>query len=95
MYMPVKKVKPLDDYKLQLKLKNGEEKIFDLSPYLNTGKFAELKDISLFNSVTVKFDSVEWPNHLDLDPEFLHEKSVTMSKRVMRTRGRPKNIRAA
>ena len=78
MYLPVKGVKPLDGYKLQVKFKNGEEKIFDLTPYLNIGKFAELRDIPLFNSVTVKFDSIEWANHIDIDPEFLYANSVTI-----------------
>lgn len=82
MYMPVTKVKPLDGYKLQIKFKNGEEKIFDVSPYLDIGKFAELKDVSLFNTVTVSFDSIEWANHIDLDPELLYEKSKAMVKRT-------------
>ena len=55
-------------YRLLLKFKNREERIFDLSPYLNIGKFAELRDVNLFNTVAVKFDSIEWANHLDLDP---------------------------
>jgi hypothetical protein len=41
------------------------------------GRFVDLKDPSVFSSVTVKFDSIEWSNHLDIDPEFLYEKSVT------------------
>ena len=76
MYIPVKSAKPLEGYKLQIKFKNGEEKMFDLSPYLSLGKFAELRDVNLFNSVTVKFDSIEWANHLDIDPEFLYAHSV-------------------
>ncbi|MDD5435066.1 MAG: DUF2442 domain-containing protein [Nitrospira sp.] len=76
MYIPVVSVKALEEYKLLLKFKNGEEKIFDVSSYLNIGKFAELKNTSLFNSVAVKFDSIEWANHLDIDPEFLYEHSV-------------------
>ena len=68
-------VKPLDNYKLWLQFENNEEKIFDVSPYLEIGKFSELKDITLFNSVAVCFDSIEWANHLDLDPEFLYQKS--------------------
>jgi hypothetical protein len=77
MYQPVRKVKPLDNYRLLIKFGNGEEKVFDVSPYLNVGKFADLKKLSLFNSVAVKFDSIEWANHLDIDPEFLYEKSIT------------------
>ena len=48
---------------------------FDLKPYLEIGKFQELKDENLFKSVQVSFDSIEWANKLDLDPELLYEKS--------------------
>ena len=75
MYLAIKKVKPLDGYKLIITFENQEERCFDVSPYLEIGKFTELKNISLFNSVKVHFDSIEWANQLDLDPEFLYEKS--------------------
>jgi hypothetical protein len=84
MYVPVKSAKPLEGYKLQIKFKNGEEKIFDLTPYLTVGKFAELRDIRLFSTVTVKFDSIEWANNLDIDPEFLYANSVAVSPRLVR-----------
>jgi hypothetical protein len=76
MYLSIKKVEPVGDYKLHLTFENGEEKIFDISPYLNMGKFAELRDLSLFNSVAIRFDTIEWANRLDMDPEFLYEKSI-------------------
>lgn len=76
MYVSVTSVKPLDNYKLLLEFENKEKRIFDVVPYLNNGKFTELRDLTLFNSVTIKFDSVEWANHLDIDPEFLYEKSI-------------------
>jgi len=75
MYLGVKDVKPLKDYHLLLKFENNEERVFDLNPYLNMGKFQELKDENLFRSVKVCFDSIEWANQLDLDPELLYEKS--------------------
>ncbi|MBI5604171.1 MAG: DUF2442 domain-containing protein [Deltaproteobacteria bacterium] len=77
MYPPVKSVKPLDGYRLLLQFGNGEDRVFDVSPYLNIGRFADLKDPSMFSSVAVKFYSIEWANHLDIDPEFLYEKSTT------------------
>lgn len=76
MHPAVTSVKALDGYRLLLQFANGEEKIFDVSPYLNIGRFADLRDPSVFSSVAVKFDSVEWANHLDIDPEFLYEKSA-------------------
>ena len=75
MYLAVKDVRPLENYHLLLKFENDEEKIFDLKPYLEIGKFKELKDEKLFKSVRVSYDSIEWANQLDLDPEFLYEKS--------------------
>jgi len=75
MYLAVKDVKPLKDYYLLLKFENNEERIFDVKPYLEIGKFKELKDKKLFKSVKVCFDSIEWANQLDLDPELLYEKS--------------------
>ena len=76
MYLAVKDVKPLNDYNLLLKFENNEERVFDVKPYLNIGKFQELKDEKLFKSVKICFDSIEWENQLDLDPEILYEKSI-------------------
>lgn len=79
MYSSVIDVKPLEGYKLHLTFENREERIFDVSPYLSIGKFAELRDVSLFNTVEVKFDSIEWANRLDLDPEMLYQESVLVA----------------
>ena len=76
MYLSVKEVKPLDGYKLLLTFENGEERIFDMIPYLEKGIFKELKDKSLFNSVKISYDSIVWENEADVDPEMLYEDSV-------------------
>ncbi len=75
MYLAVKAVEAQNDYKLLLTFENNEQRIFDVTEYLNIGKFSELKDKSIFNSVKVSFDSIEWSNRLDLDPEILYAKS--------------------
>ena len=72
MYLSVTKVKPLILHHLLLTFENNEEKIFDLNPYLNLGKFKELKNKKLFQTVKVSFDTIEWNNNLDLDPEILY-----------------------
>lgn len=81
MYLAVKDVKPQDDYTLLLTFANDEVKVFDVSVYLEIGKFKELKNKELFNSVKVSFDSIEWANKLDLDPELLYEKSKKQGQR--------------
>ncbi len=80
MYLSVKNVQALDDYKLIVTFENNEKRILDMVPYLEIGKFSELKNKSLFSSVRVQFDSIEWANHMDLDPEFIYQKSKKYEK---------------
>lgn len=82
MYLSIIDVKPLDEYKLLLTFENKEKRLFDVSPYLNMGKFSELKEISLFNTVKIKFDSIEWSNSLDLDPELLYQESIELNEEL-------------
>jgi hypothetical protein len=77
MYVGVTDVRPLPEYKLLLTFENNEQRVFDVKPYLTTGLFAELKDLSIFSSVIVSFDSVEWPNGADVDPEVLYSESIS------------------
>jgi hypothetical protein len=78
MYFAVTEVTPLENYNLRLKFKNGEEKIFDMKPYLEKGIFKELKDESVFKTAKVSFDTVEWANEADIDPEILYKDSVVL-----------------
>jgi hypothetical protein len=75
MYTGITGVQATDDYRLILKFENNEHRLFDLSPYLSIGRFAELRDINVFKQISVSFDTVEWKNGLDIDPEFLYAKS--------------------
>ena len=86
MYLSVKKVKPLTDYKLELTFENNEIRIFDVKPYLDTGLFRTLKDETLFKMVKVSYDTIEWPNRVDLDPEVLYEKGEFKAKGTPRRR---------
>ena len=76
----LKDVKAYSDYSLVLTYTNGEVKYLDMKPYLDFGIFEELKDIQLFLSVKQSFDTIEWPNEADLDPEFLCSKSKLLAK---------------
>ena len=83
MYLSVNKVQPLYDYKLELTFENNEIKIFDVKPYLDTGVFKALKDENFFKRVKVSYDTIEWPNGIDLDPEVLYEKSEMKNKKIL------------
>ncbi len=75
MYLAVRNVKPQDNYMLLLTFENGEKRQFDMKPYLEIGIFKELKDLSLFKTVKTSFDTIEWANEADFDPEVLYQKS--------------------
>ena len=75
MYLSIKEVEPVTDYFLHLTFENGEKRKFDMKPYLNIGIFKELKDVSMFNTVHVSFDTVEWNNEADIDHELLYKES--------------------
>jgi len=74
----IKDVLPLPDYLLQLTFDNGEKKQFDMKPYLELGIFKELKDLNKFKMVRVSFDSIEWENEADMDPEILYAESISL-----------------
>lgn len=80
MYISVKSVRPLSEYQLLLTFENGEKKIFDMKPYLDKGIYKELKDENKFKTVRISFDSIEWCNNADMDPEFLYEKSKKITE---------------
>ena len=83
MYLSVNKVKPLNDYKLELTFENKEVRIFDVKPYLDTGLFKTLRDENFFRRVKISCDTIEWPNGIDLDPEVLYEKSKVRKKETV------------
>ncbi|MDR0830311.1 MAG: DUF2442 domain-containing protein [Prevotellaceae bacterium] len=77
MYLGVKAVVPHNDYTLTLTFENDEKRLFDMKPYLDFGPvFRALKNLALFHSVKVAFDTVEWANNADLDPEMLYPNST-------------------
>lgn len=71
MYWDVKTVKPLPGFRIYVEIENGRKGIFDLNPYLDHGVFRELRDVHYFNTVSIQFGAVTWPNEQDIAPETL------------------------
>ncbi len=76
MYLGITDVKSLPNLHLELTFENNERRVFDVKPYLQKGIFTELTDRKKFESVRVSYDTIEWENGADLDPELLYEESV-------------------
>ena len=79
MYPGVKSVEATAEHRLIIGFDNGEHRVFDVKPLLTVGRFRELASHEVFTKVRVAFDTVEWENGLDLDPEYLYERSEAMS----------------
>lgn len=75
-------VHPSDDFCLELLFDNGEERVFDLKPYLGRGVFRRLSNPSLFSAVKVVSGSVEWPGEVDLSYDTLYLESRPLKRKA-------------
>jgi len=71
----VTEVRACDDFQLELTFNTGENRRFDVRPYLDKGVFRRLRDPHLFKQAHVAFDTVCWPGNLDIAPETLYDRS--------------------
>ena len=65
-------VRPEPGFTLLLTFDNGEHRRFDVKPVLHIGRFTELKNSGIFNSVKQSLGTVQWSNGLDLCPDMLY-----------------------
>ena len=75
------RVVPRNDFSLELWFDTGDHRLFDARPYLNRGVFVRLQDIALFKQAFVSLDTVCWPGNLDIAPETLYDRSVSIEAR--------------
>ena len=71
-------VKATGDYMLHLKFENGEERVFDMAPYMGKKPFVRLKSTPLFMLAKARYGTVVWPDNIDIAPETLYDKSKSI-----------------
>jgi len=72
-------VMPTDDYKLLLAYSNGEDRLFDVKPYIKGEWYGELANKAVFNTVRlVDGWTIEWQGGQDISPDDLYELSVNV-----------------
>ncbi|MGX8705081.1 MAG: DUF2442 domain-containing protein [bacterium] len=69
-------VTPLSPRVLRVRFANGELRDFDMVPLMERKCYQPLKSDTLFFAARVAYGTVQWPNGLDIDPEWLYEDSV-------------------
>ncbi len=50
-----------------------------MKPFLKIGLYKQLTDINVFKTAKISFDTIEWENGIDIDPEFLYTKSKSLA----------------
>lgn len=71
----VKNAVPDKDYTVKIVFDNGEEKLFDVKPYLEKGIFQELKNMQIFKTVRPVMGSIQWKDGQDFCPDTLYLQS--------------------
>lgn len=72
----VVKVTALEGCKLRLVFSNGEQRIFDVSPYLGYPAYRKLANKGYFALVHSDHGTVVWPDDIDFCPDTLYVESV-------------------
>lgn len=90
MTLNIAKVQVKPGYKLHLKFNNGEERFFNLRPYLNKGIFKELQDERYLKKVRPIIGGIQWPHEQDFSVNTLYYRGLRFRKPKGMTR-RQKN----
>lgn len=75
-YPNVISVKPILEYKVLIKYDNGENRIFDVSPYIIGEWFGKLAIPEVFKTVRPAGNTIEWIDGQDIAPHELYELSI-------------------
>lgn len=76
MLLDVVSVTPLPDYRLDLVFENGEQRQFDMRPYLGFPVYRPLENLGFFGLAKIDYGTVVWPGEIDIAPETLYDLSV-------------------
>ncbi len=66
------RVTPLENYQLSIFFDNGEIRIFDATPLMVGDWFGQLKDKTIFKTVHIAGNTIEWINGQDVCPDDLY-----------------------
>ena len=74
-------VRVLPDYRLWVRFSNGEAKVCDLAPLLDSPAFAPLRDEKRFANVYIDYGMTVWEDgEIDLAPEYLYDHGKSAEK---------------
>ncbi|HCC02322.1 MAG TPA: DUF2442 domain-containing protein [Ruminococcaceae bacterium] len=75
MMPKVRRVVPIDGHLIRISYETGEERVFDVSPYMTGSWYGKLKDPVFFSTVHPAGRTVAWAGGQDIAPHELYELS--------------------
>lgn len=76
-------VEVIDFHHLLVTFKNQEQRVFDVSEYLDLPVFKHLRDSPNFYNVHVEHGTIAWANEIDLCPDTIYLGSVPLNIKVV------------
>ena len=79
-YPTIASVKVLENYRLLIKFSSNEERIYDMTSWLEKPAFASLKSYQVFKNITIEKGgyAVSWNEELDLSEYELWKNSTPL-----------------
>ena len=78
MVVYVTAVEPQDGYRLLVTFENGERRLFDCTELLEKRVYAPLRNKGFFDLVQAEYGTAVWDGCIDIAPEHLYERGVTV-----------------
>lgn len=90
MNHPIYKIislKIIGPYTLELRFNDSTTAVINFEPVLHGKMYSPLKDLSLFNQVSIdpEVHTIVWPNGADFDPAILHDWENYFNEFLMRS----------
>lgn len=87
MLLDVTHVTVQSGFTLFLEFENGEQRVFNMATYIDHLPWARLKYGNVFQGAFVENGTVTWPGNIDIDPETLYERSVSLPSGTVLKKG--------
>ena len=79
----LKSVKTKRNYQLLVKFDNGENRLFDVKPYLKERQYHDLKDSKLFSKARIEDGDVCWGDSIRFNSELVYFRSKEYANRYI------------
>ena len=83
MLLDVINVQARPDFSMIIEFENGEQRYFNMAPYIKQKPWVVLTMEDKFLKAFVSNGTVSWQGNIDIDPETLYEYSVTLEKQAV------------